>query len=55
VNKETVLNQITLLRSLGDRDGAVDMWSKHKNIISQSEFEQAYGKGLEAFYEKETA
>jgi hypothetical protein len=54
MSKEMVLKQITLFRSIGDRDGAIDMWSKHKNLINQSEFEQAYGKGIEVYDERET-
>jgi hypothetical protein len=51
MDKENILNQITKLRSEGDRDGAIDMWSKYKHIVNQNEFEQAYGKGVEAYYE----
>jgi len=51
--KKTVLKQIALFRSLGDRASALDMWSRYKNIITQKEFEQAYGKGLVAYYKEE--
>jgi hypothetical protein len=54
MSKEKVLNQIALLRSYGDRNGAIDMWSKYKNLITQDEFERAYDKGLKAFFEEET-
>jgi hypothetical protein len=54
MSKKTVLNQITTFRGIGDRDGAIDLWSRYKNLISKSEFEQAYGKGMEIFYAEET-